>query len=145
MPEDNSHAGQGPVMLDIGDDIGALILSMPAVLADCEVEARPIAGAAKERYDAAVQSGDAHHHHHHDTHGHDTHGHDEHGHDEHSHGAPLVHVGVLGRPVGDEIRYSAVFGELQDGEYELYLRPSGPVRLTVTVRGGEVCTADWPA
>lgn len=48
--EDNSHAGQGPVVLDIGGDIGALILTMPAALAGEEVEARPVAGAAFDHY-----------------------------------------------------------------------------------------------
>ena len=43
------------------------------------------------------------------------------------------------------MRHSAVFGELQDGEYELYLRPREPVQLRAVVRGGEVTTAAWPA
>ncbi len=38
---DHDHAGQGPVLLDIGDDVGALIVSMPANLASAEVELRP--------------------------------------------------------------------------------------------------------
>jgi hypothetical protein len=37
-----------------------------------------------------------------------------------------------------------VFGELAAGDYELYVRPSGPVQLTVTVRGAEVSYARWP-
>ena len=52
--EDNSHAGQGPVVLDIGGDIGALIVTMPAALAGAEVEARPVAGAAFESYAPAA-------------------------------------------------------------------------------------------
>jgi hypothetical protein len=60
-------------------------------------------------------------------------------------GSHLPHVAVLARPAGREVRHSAVFGELQDGEYELYLRPQEPVRLQVVVRGGEVSTATWPA
>jgi hypothetical protein len=108
--EDHSHAGQGPVMLDIGGDIGALIVTMPAELVGAEVEARPVAGAAFESYD----------------------------------GGHLPHVAVLARPAGREVQYSAVFGELQDGEYQLYLRPHEPVRLTAVVHGGEVTTAVWP-
>lgn len=110
MTEDHSHAGQGPVMLDIGGDIGALILTMPATLAGTEVEARPIAGAAFDSYAA---------------------------------GSHLPHVAVLARP-GSPPRHTAVFAELQDGEYELYLRPDQPPRLTAVVRGGEVSTATWP-
>jgi len=111
MTEDHSHAGQGPVLLDIGGDIGALILTMPATLIGAEVEARPIAGAAYISHCA---------------------------------GSHLPHVAVLARP-GSPVRHTAVFAELQDGEYELYLRPDQPPRLTAVVRGGEVSTASWPA
>ncbi|MDQ1738771.1 MAG: hypothetical protein QOE53_423 [Pseudonocardiales bacterium] len=105
--EDNSHAGQGPVVLDIGGDVGALIVRMPAELVGTEIEARPVAGPAFDGYA----------------------------------GGHLPHVAVLARPGGSV----AVFGELQDGEYELNLRPDEPARLRVLVRGGEVSTAVWPA
>ena len=39
--EDNSHAGQGAVLLDIGGDIGALVVTMPARLEGTEIEIRP--------------------------------------------------------------------------------------------------------
>lgn len=42
--EDNSHAGQGAVVLDIGGDIGALIVSMPAEMEGIEIEICPAAG-----------------------------------------------------------------------------------------------------
>jgi hypothetical protein len=43
MSEDhNRHAGQGPVMLDIGGDVGALIVTTPASLAGEEIEIRPL-------------------------------------------------------------------------------------------------------
>ena len=125
MVEDNSHAGQGPVVLDIGGDIGALVITMPAALAGYEVEARPVAG-------PAYHSGGHSH-----SHGHDhAHGHD--------HGSPLTHVGVLARSCDGTVRHTAVFGELRDGSYELYVRPDGPVRLTTTVRGGAVTSESWP-
>jgi hypothetical protein len=57
---------------------------------------------------------------------------------------PIGHVGVLARSAGGRVRYSAVFGALPQGRYELYLRPDGPVALTVGVHGGEVTEADWP-
>jgi hypothetical protein len=61
-------------------------------------------------------------------------------------GGHLPHVAVLARPGGGpEPQHTAVFGELQDGEYQLYLRPHQPARLTAVVRGGEVTTAGWPA
>jgi hypothetical protein len=40
--EDNSHAGQGPVTLDIGGDVGAAVVVAPAALAGVEIEARPV-------------------------------------------------------------------------------------------------------
>lgn len=36
--EENPYAGQGPVLLDIGDDVGALVIAMPARLEGREVE-----------------------------------------------------------------------------------------------------------
>ena len=106
--EDNSHAGQGAVLLDIGDDIGALIVTMPAQLIGHEVEIRP--------YD---HDGVAH----------------------------LPHVAVVNRPRdgrhGPPVA-SAVFGELEAGDYDLYLRPNGPVELSTHVDGGAVAFANWP-
>jgi hypothetical protein len=40
--EHNHHAGQGPVLLDIGGDIGALVVNLPAALEGVEIEIRPI-------------------------------------------------------------------------------------------------------
>jgi hypothetical protein len=43
MSEDhNAHAGQGPVLLDIGADVGALIVIAPVSLVGEEIEARRI-------------------------------------------------------------------------------------------------------
>jgi hypothetical protein len=36
--EDNSHAGQGAVLLDIGGDVGALVVTMPVEMLGEEVE-----------------------------------------------------------------------------------------------------------
>ena len=38
---ENLHSGQGPVLLDIGDDIGAVVVSMPASTEGLEVGIRP--------------------------------------------------------------------------------------------------------
>jgi len=35
---ENPHAGQGSVLLDIGDDVGALVVTMPEALLGHEVE-----------------------------------------------------------------------------------------------------------
>jgi hypothetical protein len=127
MTEDNSHAGQGSVLLDIGGDVGALVITMPQALAGSEIEARP-AGTASPGHRQ-------HAHSHTDDHDHD------HGLD---HGA-LVHVGVVGRPLGGETVFSAVFGALDEGGYDCYVRPDGPVRLHADIVGGAVTLADWPA
>ena len=42
---ENPWAGQGSVLLDIGGDVGALVVEMPASLAGVEVEIRPVGGA----------------------------------------------------------------------------------------------------
>jgi hypothetical protein len=123
--EDNSHAGQGPVLLDIGGDIGALIVTMPAELEGVEIEIRPVG------YDESARDhvhGDSHNHGH--SHGHEP--------------AHLPHVAVVGRPIDDRIVYSAVYGDVRTGTYELYVRPDGRVQLTVGVTGGEVTEASWP-
>ena len=49
MTGEHSPAGQGPVLLDIGDDIGALIISMPASLEGAEIGIRPVDTGAKHQ------------------------------------------------------------------------------------------------
>ncbi len=55
---ENPYAGQGSVLLDIGDGVGAVVVDMPASMEGVEVEIRP--------------QGPAHHHGHH-PHGHHPH------------------------------------------------------------------------
>jgi hypothetical protein len=43
---ENPWAGQGAVLLDIGGDIGALVVEMPAEMVDVEIEIRPTEGGA---------------------------------------------------------------------------------------------------
>jgi hypothetical protein len=64
------------------------------------------------------------------------------GHGDHEH---RRHVEVLPRPTPVGFVSSAVFPELTQGRYELYERPSGPVRLQVRVTGGQVTQASWPS
>ncbi|MEV0787974.1 hypothetical protein [Kribbella sp. NPDC050459] len=116
---ENPHAGRGSsVLLDIGGDIGALVVTMPAELDGQEIELRPTGHTIVPN-----------------SH--------EHGHG-HGHGA-LPHVAVVPRPSpAGEIVHSAVFFEVRQGSYELSVRPGGPVRLTADVVGGAVTEADWP-
>ena len=113
---ENPHAGQGCVLLDIGGDVGALVVTTPASMVGVEVEIAP-EGTAFESH--------GHHHHHHD----------------HPH---LAHVAVVRRPVqGGEVP-ALVFGELTAGRYALAEKGTADVRLLVEVRGGEVTSAEWP-
>ena len=115
------YAGQGAVLLDIGGDIGALVVTMPEAMVDTEVEIRPVGTAA---------------HHSHGGHAHD--------HDHH-HEGHLAHVAVVARPVAGGTVPSLVFGELEAGRYDLFEkgRPHDVV-LTVDVEGGRVSSATWP-
>lgn len=121
---ENPFAGQGSVLLDIGGDVGALVVTMPEGMEGVEIEIRPEGSSAS-----------AHIHHHH--HEHDHHEHDHGGHSHHP------HVAVVNRPAGGARIPSLVFPELLEGSYELYEKGTHHVRLTVAVRGGEVATAAW--
>jgi len=41
---ENPFAGQGAVLLDIGGDVGALVVEMPATMVGAEVEVRRVGG-----------------------------------------------------------------------------------------------------
>ena len=125
MTAENPHAGQGSVLLDIGDDIGAVVVTMPAEMDGLEVEIRP---AGQDHAAASTGHPPSHDH----AHGHD-----------HAH-SPWPHVAVVGRPTPGGVVYSLVFGEVREGRYELYIRPEGPVRLVVDVVGGHVTEVTWP-
>ena len=130
---ENPFAGQGSVLLDIGGDVGALVVTMPSSMVDVEVEIRPVS-----TEHALQHEEDGHHHHPHAEHGHGHHRDGEHGHHHHP------HVAVVERPVGDGVVPSLVFPELVEGSYELYVKETDDVRLTVDVTGGVVTDAAWP-
>jgi len=108
---ENPFAGQGSVLLDIGGEVGALVVTMPAAMVDIEVEIRPWDGNQGSH-------APAHGHH--------------------------PHVAVVERPVTGAVVPSLVFPELVEGRYELYVKGTDLVELTVEVTGGEVATAAWP-
>ncbi len=135
-------AGQGAVVLDIGGDVGALVVHVPDQLAGAEIEICPAGRRSQSPDEGAGWWAGAwrgvHEHAHEPGTGHD---HDqENGHD-HDHGPAWPHVAVLLRPGG---RAAAVFPALHDGRYELWLRPDGPTAVVADVRGGEVSTREWP-
>lgn len=127
---ENPHAGHGSVLLDIGGDIGALVVTMPTSMLGEEVDIR--------RFGSEDGGGSpAHDHGHAHAHGHS---HD----DGHGHGRP--HVAVVARPMpgGGEAVASLVYPDLTGGSYDLLPKGTDDVVLTVHVRGGEVATATWP-
>ena len=102
---ENPFAGQGAVLLDIGGDVGAVVVTTPADMVGVEVEIRAVG---------------AHRHHH-------------------------PHVAVVNRPVAGTVVPSLVYAEVVQGRYELAVKDTDDVRLTVEVTGGSVATAEWPA
>ena len=131
MSEDhNRHAGQGAVLLDIGGDVGALVVTMPAEMLGVEIEIRPV---------GVVDTG----HPHGDSHGHEHgHGHD---HDHHHDDGHLLHVAVVNRPVAGGHVPSLVFPELVARSYDLFEKGHGDeVVLTVEIAAAEVTHAVWP-
>lgn len=124
---ENPHAGQGSVLLDIGGDVGALVVTMPASMVGVEVDIRRL---GSEEGRAGHLDGEHDH-----THGH-THGHWH-----------RPHVAVVERavPGGGQPVPSLVYSELVDGTYELLLKGTDDVALTVDVHGGEVAASEWPS
>ena len=128
---ENPFAGQGAVLLDIGGDVGALVVTMPAGLEGFEVEIQP-AGTGDKPVDPRHPHSHADHEQGHDH----THDHD---HEHHP------HVAVVNRPAGEGTVASLVFPDVVAGDYELVPKDGGPVRLRVHVEGAAVTTADWGA
>ncbi len=136
IDEENPHAGQGMVVLDIGGDVGALIVSTPASMVGVEIEICP-GGSRDQTPDEGGQwwdgewrshghsSGSAHHH--------------------HDDGRAWPHVAVIARPSPVGTQCTAVYPGLREGTYDLWVRPDGATSVTATVHGGQVTTADWPS
>lgn len=123
---ENPHAGQGSVLLDIGGDIGALVVAMPASMLGQEID---IAG-------VSVTHAHGHEHGHGHWHGH--------GHG-HGHGHPhRAHVAVVDRPVPGGTQPSLVFPELTEGSYRLFDKGADKVLLTAEITGGHVTFLEWP-
>ena len=144
-PAENPYAGQGPVMLDVGGDVGALLVRMPASLEGVEIEIRsrrPGSNQHPQPHPHPHDQGERHDH----EDGHDsTASHDSTAGDEHDDGFHLTHVEVLARRSAGGVVHCAVFPSLAGGRYELYERLRGPVRLEATINGGQVTELFWPS
>jgi len=116
-------------MLDIGGDIGAVVVTMPTHMVGQEVDIL----AEGEDVAAGVD------------HGHD-HGHDDHGHG-HGHGhGHRPHVAVIRRPLpgtNEEIA-SLIYPEVREGRHRLLMKGTDVVVMEVDVVGGQVTMAQWP-
>jgi len=116
------------VVLDIGGDIGALVVSAPPSLAGAEIEICPSGSRISEPDEGAGWwHGQWRSH----THAHG-----------HAHAWP--HVAVIDRTTGLGTQHCAVYLGLRRGRYDLWLRPDQPTALTVTVHGALVTWVDWP-
>lgn len=133
MTTENPHAGHGTVVLDIGGDIGALVVTAPAAMAGAEIEVCP-AGARRRVPDEGRGwwPGEWRSH----SHAPSAH--------QHSHAPAWPHVAVLARAVPNGIKHAAVYPGLRAGCYDLWIRPDGRTTLTVAITGGQVTTAAWP-
>lgn len=122
---ENPFAGQGPVLLDIGGDVGALIVAMPAEAEGLEVEIRP-------RGATAAKTADAHEHRSGQGHSHGSQHRHDHG------GSAFPHVAVVGRRAPTGVQYSLVYPSVVAGDYELCPIPGDDIVLTATIVGGQV-------
>jgi hypothetical protein len=134
--KENPYAGQGPVLLDIGGDVGALVVTVPARLDGVEVEIRPVGDDAETGEPSVDQQWT------------DRHGSDDHGAGRHEHAGSghrhHPHVAVVGRPTAGGIVHSLVYPEVREGRYRLHRLPGGAAALEVDVVGGRVTDAVWP-
>ncbi len=131
---ENPLAGQGMVVLDIGGDVGALVVHTPRSMVGLELEICPSGARGGVPDDGGTWwQGQWRSH--------------THGDGEHSHPAAAAwpHVSVLARRMAVGHDCSAVFPGLRAGQYELWVRPGEPTGLRVTVRGGAVISANWPS
>ena len=134
---ENPHAGQGAVVLDIGDGVGAIIAHLTAADEGAEIEI--------EALEVEATLPDHTHEPSPDTSGAPAQDHD-HDHHDHPHTHPhRPHVAVVGRPTpSGGVLYSAVFPSVPVGTYRLHEPDSGLTR-DVVVTEATVTEVDWSA
>ena len=117
---ENPHAGQGSVLLDIGGDVGALVVPCRRRWSGWRSRSRPWEAVTSTTTGTARAR--ARHH----GHGH------------------RPHVAVVDRPVTDGHLPSLVFPDLVEGSYELFDKGQDTVLLTAEIIGGQVTFLEWP-
>lgn len=123
----------GTVLLDIGGDVGALIIHAPESLNRVEIEISPVGdqGADVFQLSHAHQHGGSAEHSH------------EHGSEPHEHRGPhRTHVAVRERRGPSGVRYAAIYPGLLAGQYTIW-GTDGEAVDTVSIVGGEVTQLDW--
>jgi hypothetical protein len=129
MPDSPRRAGFSleDAVLDIGGDVGALILYTDAEYDQVEIEISPVD-------DPAAAGG----HHHGEGHDHD-HGH---GHEHGPEHGQRTHTAIHERRAGGQTTYAGIYPQLKAGAYRLWTEdPTLPDRVTIV--GGEVAEVDW--
>jgi hypothetical protein len=111
------------VMIDIGGDVGALIISTDESMHLAEIELSPV---GDERAHEPVQAHD-----HGDGHAH-THAHPH-----------RTHVAVRERRGPSGVRYAAIYPSLVEGEYSVWELDGTTVHTTVQIVGGRITELDW--
>ena len=105
----------GTVLLDIGGDIGALIINTAASMHLAEIEVSPV--------DVSEVHAPLH--------------------DGHTHAHPhRTHVAVRERRGPSGVRFAAIYPGLREGEYTVWGSDGAPAD-TVHIVGGEVAQLDW--
>ena len=131
MPDSPRRAGFSleDAVLDIGGDVGALILYTDAAYDEREIEVSPLdEPEAADRHEHGQLHGKIHGHEH--PHGHDH----EHGH--------RTHTAIHERRAGGQATYAGIYPQLKAGTYRIWTDdPSLPDHVTIV--GGEVAEVDW--
>jgi len=130
---ENPYAGQGPVLLDIGTDTGALVVHTDPELLGAEIEI--VAGLQPPRDGHPQPAADAGHRHL-----------DQAGHGHSHRGQPHgPHAEVLARPLPDGTSQPCVvYPDLAPGWYTLQVLPLGDSR-SMRVQAGTVTFVSWPS
>ena len=136
MADESAQLGpsyDGTVMLDIGGDVGALIISTEPDLLLAEIEISPV---DDERANEPVEP----HSHDHGMSDGDGHAHSA----PHNHAHPhRTHVAVRERRGPGGIRFAAIYPSVREGEYTVWNLDGRSAHTTVRITGGQITEIDW--